>query len=61
MDSYANMTLAHLSLYQWIYLQCHHEDNSSMPPWIFKADDDFVLNIDAALEVADANPEAGLM
>ncbi len=32
-----------------------------MPNWLLKGDDDILMNVDAALEVIDANPAAQLM
>jgi len=63
-DSYHNLTLKHYSLFQWIYLQCRPSPERAMqrmPQHILKADDDVVLNLESAIRVADANPDAGPM
>jgi len=59
-DSYHNLSLSHLSMYNWVVTHCKTK-GSPMPRWVLKADDDFFLNIPLALRIAEANPEAELM
>jgi hypothetical protein len=69
MDAYHNLTLSHLSMYSYVHYICSNLNlvkngtpriDYNPPAHIFKADDDFLLNLDTALAVAQANPEIEL-
>jgi hypothetical protein len=64
LDSYHNLSLKHLSTYQWIYLKCGENavnHSMKMPKWLLGVNDDFLINVVLALEVAKENPNADLM
>jgi len=52
-DSYHNLTLKHLSMFNWVQTTCQ---TVGLPKYVLKADDDFLFNIDLALQVAYQNP-----
>lgn len=50
-------------MYKWAHLTCIEGKNIgvTVPQFILKADDDFLLNLDLALEVAQQNSEYEFM
>lgn len=50
-------------MYKWAYLNCIEGKNNgvTVPQIILKADDDFLLNLDLAFEVAQQNSEYEFM
>jgi len=58
-DSYHNLSLSHLSMYNWVVTRC--TNGKVMPKWVLKADDDFLLNVPLALRIAESNPNVELL
>ena len=60
MDSYHNLSLSHLLMYNWVQTTCEGS-GGGLPKWVYKADDDFFLNVDLALRIAGGNPQYEFM
>jgi hypothetical protein len=58
MDSYHNLSLSHLLMYNWVQRTC---EQVGLPKYVYKADDDFFLNVDLAMQIAYANPQYELI
>lgn len=62
-DSYHNLSISHLSMYNWVQLTCENgkDHGVTLPRFILKADDDMFLNVDLALKAAEENTDAEFM